>query len=481
MAFAFEVLQKDIGGRYGRLKVGNKVVRTPALLPVINPHIPLILPQEMENLGVEAVITNAYIFYRSDRFREQVMQEGLHRFFDFKGVIMTDSGAFQQSVYGEVEITNRETLQFQAEIGSDIMVPLDIPTPPGADRETAERDLHITLERLREARELHPDHTAGPVQGGIYGDLRKKAAESVQSLGFGLCPIGAVVPLMEQYRYRDLVRVVRAVKSGLSPATAVHLFGAGHPMMFPLAVALGCDLFDSAAYALFARDRRYLTAQGSFRLEELTDFPCSCEVCRHHTVREMKAEAQVERLLAWHNLYVTLAEIARIRQAIQEGTLWELVDDRCRSHPRLLDGYRELLKSAPDLESEDRVSKGRFFYRGAESCARTEVLRYQNRLASLNLADSVIISLIAGIATSAEQVLFFKPPFGPYPAELAETFPIGQSVIPSWDEDMVRKGCAGIRKLIQSHPGTHFTIISGDEWYDILAQEIPQAEVRRCW
>jgi 7-cyano-7-deazaguanine tRNA-ribosyltransferase len=479
MGFAFEVLEKDIGGRYGRLKVGEKTLRTPALLPVVNPHIPLITPREMKSLGVEALITNAYIFSRSERYREQVMREGLHRFLDFDGVIMTDSGAFQQSVYGEVEITNRETLEFQNQIGSDIVVPLDIPTSPGADRETAETELALTLDRLREARDIAPDNSVGPIQGGIYPDLRTMAAEAVQDLGFGFCPIGAVVPLMEQYRFRDLVRVVRAAKRGLSPSTVVHLFGAGHPMMFPLAVAMGCDLFDSAAYALFARDRRYLTARGSYHVNQMTDLPCSCEVCRRHTVQEIKENPEAERLIARHNLFVTLAEIARVRQAIQEGTLWELVDDRCRSHPRLLDGYRELLRAPVDLEPQDRVSKDRFFYRGGESCERTEVLRYQSRLAELSLEREVIISLIGGIPSKA-QILFFKPPFGPYPVELAETFPIGQSVIPVWDEGMVRKGCTGIRHLLQSHPDSHFTIISGEDWYDLVRREFPETEVRRC-
>jgi 7-cyano-7-deazaguanine tRNA-ribosyltransferase len=479
MGFAFEVVEKDIGGRYGRLKVREKVVHIPALLPVVNPHVPLITPREMRSLGVEALITNAYIFFRSDQYRNQVIQEGLHRFLDFDGVIMTDSGAFQQSVYGEVEITNRETLEFQNQIGSDIMVPLDIPTSPAADRVTAETELERTLDRLQEARELYPENSAGPVQGGIYTDLRRQAAEQVQNLGFDFCPIGAVVPLLEQYRFRDLVRVVRAAKSGLSPFTVVHLFGAGHPMMFALAVAMGCDLFDSAAYALFARDRRYLTAHGSYRLDELTELPCSCEICRRHTVQEISGSPEVERLLALHNLFVTLAEIARIREAIHEGTLWELVDDRCRSHPRLLDGYRELMRDAGELEPQDRCSKNRFFYRGEESGARTEVLRYHARLDRLVLEKEVLISLAGGIPSSA-QVLFFKPPFGPYPVELSETFPIGQSVIPSWDAMMVRQGCIGIHHLIRSHPDSHFTIISGDEWYDVVRRELPETEVKRC-
>ncbi len=76
----------------------------------------------------------------------------------------------------------------------------------------------------------------------------------VTDLGFTFCPIGAVVPLMESYRYRDLVSVVMAAKQTLTPSACVHLFGAGHPSMFALATAMGCDLFDSAAYALSAKE-----------------------------------------------------------------------------------------------------------------------------------------------------------------------------------------------------------------------------------
>ena len=78
-------------------------------------------------MGVEALITNAYIFSQSRQFRERALNEGLHKVLDFNGVIMTDSGSFQLSVYGQVSITNTETLSFQRDIRSDIWVPLDIP------------------------------------------------------------------------------------------------------------------------------------------------------------------------------------------------------------------------------------------------------------------------------------------------------------------------------------------------------------------
>ena len=160
MTISFEILDEDINGRCGRLRVGDKVLKTPALLPVVNPHLPVISPPELKAMGIGAIITNAYIFYRSSEFREQVLSRGLHDVLGFNGIIMTDSGSFQLSVYGDVEVTNKETLLFQQAIGSDILVPLDIPTHPDSDRDNVVRELGITMDRIREARViLGPEST----------------------------------------------------------------------------------------------------------------------------------------------------------------------------------------------------------------------------------------------------------------------------------------------------------------------------------
>ncbi|HVP24617.1 MAG TPA: tRNA guanosine(15) transglycosylase TgtA [Methanomicrobiales archaeon] len=479
MAIRFEVLEKDIAGRLGKLQVGEKIIRTPALLPVVNPHLPLIPPEEIRAMGAGAIITNAYIFATSERFREPAVKKGLHSILGFDGIIMTDSGAFQQSVYGDVEITNRETLEFQRAIGSEILVPLDIATPPRADRRTAESDLATTMGRIREAMETEGmENLAAPVQGGRFPDLREETGKAVSEMGFTFCPIGGVVPFMEAYRYRELVEVVLAAKRGLSPAACVHLFGAGHPSMLALAVAMGCDVFDSAAYALFAREGRYLTASGSKKIDEMTELACPCETCRGRSAEDLREGPDRERLLARHNLAVTLGEMARIREAIREGTLWELADARCRGHPRLLDGYRALLGHAGELETSDRVSKSRFFYRGSESCRRTEVHRYHRMAGRIQAAGRVLVSFTGKIPSGYDTVLFFKPPFGPYPRELAETFPIGQSEIPSWDRDMVTAGCAGIRAMMEGRAGAPLTILCQPEWENLVKCELPGAEVR---
>jgi 7-cyano-7-deazaguanine tRNA-ribosyltransferase len=210
----------------------------------------------------------------------------------------------------------------------------------------------------------------------------------------------------------------------------------------------------------------------------MSALPCACTVCRSNTIEELRTDPDRERLLALHNLYVTLAEISRIRQAIFDGTLWELVDERCRGHPQLLSGYRALLNRTAFLEKYDRVSKRRFFYRGDESCSRSEIFRYQQMLSRLHLGEHVLIAFDGCMRGEFNDTLFFKPPFGPYPKELKETFPIGQSEIPEWDDTMVRTGCRGIKILMESHPDSTFVVSCNSCWVAIVRQELGDVEVR---
>ena len=249
------------------------------------------------------------------------------------------------------------------------------------------------MERLCEARELFGTEApiAGPVQGGIYPDLRERAGKEVGELGFTFCPIGAVVPLMEAYRYRDLVNVVMAAKRTLPRSSCIHLFGAGDPVMFALAAAMGCDLFDSAAYALYAKEGRYLTTHGSFKIDELTDLPCSCVVCRSHTAEECCARQKTGSGSLPFTISPSLLPrspgSARRLWMGHSGSLWTSGAGTTLAPY----GYRELLRYNASLEMYDRVSKRRSST-GATSCARSEVMRYQRHLARLRLGKDVLVA-----------------------------------------------------------------------------------------
>ena len=453
----FEIKAKDMRGRVGVLKTKHGNVKTPALMPVIHPRKQAI---DVKKYGADIVITNAYLIYKDDDLKQKAIDEGLHKLINFDGPIMTDSGSFQLSVYGDVDITNEEVIKFQDLIKSDIGTSLDIPTAPFVDRQKAEEDLKITLERAKEAVKIKKENDIemllnSVVQGSTFMDLRQKCAAELSQLDADLYPIGAVVPLMESYHYKELVDVVMNSMMCLPDNTPRHLMGAGHPMIFALAVAMGCDLFDSAAYILYAEDDRLLSTRGTFKLENLQEMPCSCEVCSKYTPDDLRAMPKEKRrdLIAQHNLHVSFAELRLIKQAIYEGSLMELVEERCRAHPALLDGVRQLANYSEDMEKYDpRSKKSAFFYTGPESLGRSEVLRHQRKLLEMPKKRDLVIlppsrkpysKFISGhlgefYIYGAEQefdmentdFMVLDVPFGLIPLEIDELYPLSQSAAP---------------------------------------------------
>ncbi|AUX07918.1 7-cyano-7-deazaguanine tRNA-ribosyltransferase [Halalkaliarchaeum desulfuricum] len=480
MRDCFELRDADCLGRIGELSVprADAVVETPALMPVINPNLETIAPSRLRGeFGAEILITNSYIIHSNDDLREQAQSVGLHEMLGFDGVIATDSGSFQLAEYGDIDVTTEEILAFQREIGSDVATPVDIPTPPAASREQAERDLETTETALADAEAADTGEMLvnAPIQGSTYPDLRERTAERAAETDLDVFPVGAVVPLMNSYRYDEMIEAVLAAKRGLGPAAPVHLFGAGHPMTFALAVAAGCDLFDSAAYAIYARDGRYLTASGTEHLSELSYLPCSCPVCVEHTPDELRdaPEAETERLLAEHNLHDSFAELRRIKEAIRKGRLLELVERRARGHPALLDGYRALLDGAKQLEREDPTSKGTFFAVSPESARRPEVLRHHDRLDRLDVPDSVLITE-GGVPRTHEYdaVWRINPPFGPYPRELAETYPLTAETPDRADERAQRAAADGVARLADVAPDSRIQL-AHDDWVDSALDCVP--------
>lgn len=479
MADVFEVRAQDGGGRVGELRLprAGATVDTPALMPVINPNLRTIEPAAMTDMGAQLLITNAYIISSSEGLRDRALSEGLRNLLGFDGPIVTDSGAFQLSEYGDIDTSTSEILRFQRDIGSDLGTPVDLPTPPDADRETAEADLAETKRRLETAAEIDVGDMLinAPIQGSMYTDLRREAAEYAAGLDLDVYPVGAAVPLLEQYRYADVIDVVAAAKRGLGPAAPVHLFGAGHPMVFALAAAIGCDLFDSAAYALYARDDRYLTVRGTAHLADLREFPCTCSVCANHEpaeVRHFETEHR-ERVLAKHNLAVSLAEMRRVRQAIHEGQLFELVATRAAAHPKLVDGHRVLLEHEDLIEQGDPASKGTFFYTGPESAIRPEVRRHHERLDRFDLRGEVLLTE-GNDHDGYDTCWAVTPPFGPHPRGLSRTYPLTAETPDRTDDTGYVMAARGVARLAEENPTATVTLCHGG-WPETALAEVPSA------
>ena len=380
----FEIVRRDGLARLGKFETRSGVLETPALLPVVNPKISTVSPRELyDEFGFRAIITNSYIIKNNPPLKERAQAEGLHKMLDFPGVIMTDSGTFQSHMYGEVEVTNDEMVEFQKSIGTDIGTVLDIFTEPFWTKEQTAESIVTTLERTKHACDIKGDMMInGVVQGSIYQDLREDCARQMASMDIDVHPIGGVVPLMEQYRYTELVDVIISSKKGLNPNRPVHLFGAGHPMILAFAALMGCDLFDSASYAKFARDDRMMFIDGTYRLADMQSLDCNCPACRGQTLESLRRmdKREREKILARHNLYQITNELALVRRYIREGRLWDLAEIRCRAHPELLNALRRLKEHRTFLELTEPISRdGAMFYTGSETRGRPIFERYRKR------------------------------------------------------------------------------------------------------
>ena len=237
----FEVTHRDGAARIGRLHTRHGIITTPMLLPVVNPNIRTIEPREMwEGYGVDALITNSYVIWKHEDLRVRALSEGIHSLIDFPGAVVTDSGTFQSYVYGDVEVGPSEIVSFQRDIGVDIGTMLDVFGRPDMSREELERSVEETVARASPSLEEAGDGLLlnGPIQGGLHADLRAQAsnlmaAAESQYRGFTVHPLGGIVPLMEQQRYRELFEVLLSARSSLTPDRPVHMFGCGHPLLFP--------------------------------------------------------------------------------------------------------------------------------------------------------------------------------------------------------------------------------------------------------
>jgi len=443
--------------RLGRFKTEHGTVKTPLLMPVIHPGKSDITPTKLvETFGFQMMITNSYIIKSQDKFREVALSKGVHGLLGFKGPIMTDSGTFQMYFHDlpKEEIDPLEIVRFQRNIGTDIGTILDAFSKPDVGMAAVEKDVQLSLERAQSSvSEKGEMLLAGTIQGGVYPELRERSAKEMAKLDFDVYPIGGVVPLMERYRYPDIVRAVLAAKKHLPVDKPIHLFGCGHPMLFAQAALLGCDFFDSASYAKFAYSGRMMLPTGTVHLENLTELPCECPVCSSTSADELKKLKKEEKdlQLMKHNLYVSAGEIRRVRQAIQDGKLMELAAIRARGHPELYQAFQVMLDNAEQIIQSDPIGNATsILYTGSET-SRLPVFQrfhrqllktypYQKTKTLILIPDlgsnpfSDILPEITRLVRSqdpSDTIVAFVTPIGIIPWELEHVFPSQQGIFPA--------------------------------------------------
>jgi 7-cyano-7-deazaguanine tRNA-ribosyltransferase len=186
----FEIKHKDVMGRIGLLRSTGHEIETPTLLPVVNPSRLIISASDLyEEFGVRALITNAYLVRKS--LRQEAIESGIHGLLKFKGLIVTDSGAYQVLKYGGIDARQQEIVDFQEAIHTDVGVILDIPTGSELDESRARFTVEETIRRADEAVRLRRSEDIiwmGPVQGGTHLDLLGYSAREMSKRPYPIEP-----------------------------------------------------------------------------------------------------------------------------------------------------------------------------------------------------------------------------------------------------------------------------------------------------
>ncbi|MDE1862133.1 MAG: tRNA guanosine(15) transglycosylase TgtA [Thaumarchaeota archaeon] len=448
----FEIKKSDLAGRIGVLHTNHGRVETPAYVPVIHPVRQSIPAGKIRQMGFDLVITNAYITLK--QHGDRAASEGIHGIIGYDGAIMTDSGGYQVLEYGDIDTDYKRMADFERRIATDFAIPLDRPTGFGLPKKKASSYVDHTLKVSKETLEASADNGQiwiGPIQGSEYNDLVRKSTRSLVSYGFKMLALGSPVEFMESYEYRLLAGMIVAAKKEMPQSIPLHLFGAGHPLTIPLAVALGCDTFDSASYMLYAKHDRYITEDGTSHLGEMAYFPCNCEVCSRFRPKEILGLPREDKInkIAIHNLYSIKAEVDRVKQAIHEGRLWEYALKKARAHPKLFESLPVLTSSTAFLsEGTPRFKENAIFIFSGEDQFRPEVARFHSMVRKFRTAKKSLViipdwgtkpfylspeyrRLRRRFAASLDDVQFcqYNPYLGLIPLELSDVYPASHYVM----------------------------------------------------
>lgn len=355
----FQLLAIDSGckARRGRLTTTHGVIETPAFMPVgTQGTVKAVSPRELSKLEAQIILGNTYhLFVRPGM---EVMRHfgGLHKFMNWDGPILTDSGGYQIFSLAKIRRITEEgahfqnhldgtptfispeiAMEIQASLGSDIVMVLDECLPYPCTHEYAARSLELTARwaaRCKQSLNSQPStlnpSLFGIVQGGTFEDLRRVSAEATVAIGFEGYAIGGVSVGEPE---PEMMQAVEWSEPFLPNDKPRYAMGLGTPPQLLELIARGVDMFDCVLPTRLARNGTAFTASGTLNLKnaEFTlqkgpiEESCSCPACREFTRGYLRHLIKAEeilglRLVTLHNLHFYLELMRRARSAIETAT-----------------------------------------------------------------------------------------------------------------------------------------------------------------
>lgn len=354
MTFTLLCEDRMTRARRGELALTHATIQTPAFMPCASLAVARACDTaDLEGVGVQMVCSNAYHLWQRPGHEVVRNLGGVHRFMDWNGGVLTDSGGFQVfslSDPGQITeegvrfrshldgsrllLTPELSIEIQNALGSDIAMIFDECAPYPSSHEYVAASLERTLRWADRSKQAHrnPDQAMfGIVQGGLFADLREESARRTVELGFDGYALGGLSVGETKAQMLEAVEICEPILPAGAPR---YVMGVGTPSDIVECVRRGIDLFDCVLPTRMARHGSLLTPQGTVKIknavhrtsEEPIDHSCDCPACRrysraylHHLFRIQEASAW--RLLSLHNIRFYTRLMQSIRQAIETGTL----------------------------------------------------------------------------------------------------------------------------------------------------------------
>lgn len=353
-------VDKYTGARYGILHTWHGDVEVPMFMPVGTlATVKCLSPEEIKSMGAGVILSNTYHLHL--RPGEDIVQKagGLHRFMNYDGPILTDSGGFQVFSLSKSRKIDEEGVRFRNDfngneemftpekaiaieeaLGADIIMSFDECIPYPADYEYVKKSTERTLRWAKRGLEAHKREDQalfGIVQGGAYKDLREYAAKELAKMDFpgysiGGTSIGEPKDVCFQM-VEDAIRYLPIDKPR-------YLMGVGSLDYILGGIEKGVDMCDCVLPTRIARHGTLMTSQGRVNIkgsqykEDFTplDPECDCYTCSHYTKAylhhlQMCNEEFGKRLNSIHNIRFLIKIVEGARKAIQEDRFKEYKEE----------------------------------------------------------------------------------------------------------------------------------------------------------
>ncbi len=351
---SFEIKASDGKARTGVIRTTRGDIRTPAFMPVgTAATVKAMMPESVAATGADILLGNTYHLMLRPTAERVARLGGLHKFMNWSGPILTDSGGFQVMSLAELrkltergvtfkshidgsrhEITPERSMEIQALLGSDIVMCFDECPALPASRDRIAESMELSMrwaKRSKEAFGDRPGHALfGIQQGGLERDLRQQSAEALREIGFDGYAVGGLAVGEGQAAMFDCLDYA---PDQLPEDKPRYLMGVGKPDDIVGAVARGIDMMDCVLPSRSGRTGQVFTRLGVLNIKNARhaddprplDENCSCPACRnysraylHHVFRSQEIISSM--LLTWHNLHYFQDIMAGMRGAIAAGT-----------------------------------------------------------------------------------------------------------------------------------------------------------------